>query len=38
MAQVILSSKKQFMDVYFGLLGFVNDSCVLQKISLHRQA
>jgi hypothetical protein len=38
MAQVVVNSKKKFVDVYIGLLGFVNDSRVLQKNSLHRQA
>jgi hypothetical protein len=34
-AQVVVNSKKIFVDVYIGLLGFVNDSRVLQKNSLH---
>jgi hypothetical protein len=38
MAQVVVNSKKKVVDVYIGLLGFVTDSHVLQKNSLHRQA
>jgi len=38
MAQVVMKSRKKFMDVYIGLLGFVNDSCVLWKFCLYRQA
>jgi hypothetical protein len=39
MAQVVVNSKKKFVDVYIGFVGFVNDNCVLQKINLHtRQA
>jgi hypothetical protein len=38
MAQVVVNNKKKFVDVYIGLLGFVNDSRVLQKNSLHSQA
>jgi len=38
MAQVVVNNKKTFVDVYIGLLGFVNDTCVLQKNSLHNQA
>jgi hypothetical protein len=29
MAEVVMNSRKKFMDVYVGLLGFVNDSHVL---------
>jgi hypothetical protein len=31
MAQVVMNSKKKFVDVYIELLGFVNDRRVLQK-------
>jgi hypothetical protein len=34
---VVVNSKNFFVDVYIGLLGFVNDSCVLQKNSLYSQ-
>jgi hypothetical protein len=37
MAQVVVNNQKKFVDVYIGLLGFVNDSLVLQKKCLHRQ-
>jgi len=30
-AQVVVNSKKKFVDVYIELLGFVNDRRVLQK-------
>jgi hypothetical protein len=36
--QVVVNSKKKIVHVYIGLLGFVKDSRVLQKNSLHRQA
>jgi hypothetical protein len=32
MAQVVVNSKKFFVDVYIGLLGFVNDSYFCKKI------
>jgi hypothetical protein len=35
--QVVVDSKKKLVDVYIGFLGFVNDSHVLQKNSLHSQ-
>jgi hypothetical protein len=38
MAQVVMKSRKKFMDVYIGPLGFVNDSCVLWKFCLYKQA
>jgi hypothetical protein len=32
MAQVVMNSKKKFVDKHIGFFGFVNDSHVLQKI------
>jgi len=28
---------EEFTDVYVGLVGSINDTCVLQKISVHKQ-
>jgi hypothetical protein len=33
-----MNSRKEFMDVYVGLLGFVNDNHVLWKNKLYMQA
>ncbi len=35
-AQAVVDSQKRFMDVYVGLLGSVNDSCVLKKSKLYQ--
>jgi hypothetical protein len=37
MTQIVVNSKKKFVDVYIGFLGFVTDSCVLQNNSLYSQ-
>jgi hypothetical protein len=36
LAQVVVDYKKRFTNICIGMLGSVNDSCVLHRFSLYK--